>query len=52
MTHIVRRIKGIESKMLMRMAKEKRRRRRDIIQTKAKWQVFLILQIITTTKNR
>jgi len=51
MTHIVRRIKGIESKMLMRMAKEKRRRR-DIIQTKAKWQVFLILQIITTTKNR
>lgn len=50
MTHIVRRIEGIErEKMLMIMAKEKMRNEglrgkggRDIyiIQTKSKWQIF------------
>lgn len=61
MTHIVRRIEGIErEKMLMIMAKEKMRNEglrgkggRYIYNTDKKQMAdFLILQIITTTKNR
>jgi len=65
MTHIVRRILGIERerKMLMIMAKEKtkwrimrirkRERERYVYNTDKKQMAdFLILQIITTTKNR
>jgi hypothetical protein len=40
MTHIVRRIKVIETKNAYENGRSRRRRRRDIIQTKAKWQVF------------